>query len=95
MPYGWTDALRRAGLGSVTTRTWLVEQAAPLPEHLLPGIVERFAHRSGRLHEAGLLSDDDAAAWRRLLDPTDEAWLGNRTDLYTLDARSVHIGVSP
>jgi SAM-dependent methyltransferase len=93
MPYGWTEALHRAGLQAVTTRTWLLEQPPPLPKERLPGLVDRFGHRSVRLHEIGLLSDDDAAAWRRLLDPADAAWLGNRSDLYVLDARSVHVGV--
>jgi len=93
MPYGWTEALHRAGLQAVTTRTWLLEQPPPLPKERLPSVLDRFGHRSVRLHEIGLLSDDDAAAWRRLLDPADAAWLGNRTDLYVLDARSVHLGV--
>jgi hypothetical protein len=93
MPYGWTEALYRAGLRAVTTRTWLLEQPPPLPQERLPSLVDRFGHRSARLHEIGLISDDDAAAWRRLLDPADAAWLGNRTDLYVLDARSVHVGV--
>jgi hypothetical protein len=93
MPYGWTEALARAGLTAVSTRTWLLEQPPPLPAERLAAVVDRFRHRSGRLHEIGMISDDDVAAWRRLLDPADEAWLGNRTDLFTLDARSVHVGV--
>ena len=93
MPYGWTEALSRAGLVSVSTRTWLLEQPPPLPTERLAAVVDRFSHRSTRLHEIGMLSDDDAAAWRRLLDPADDAWLGNRGDLFSLDARSVHIGV--
>lgn len=93
MSYGWTEALSRAGLRSVSTRTWLLEQPPPLPTDRLAAVVDRFGHRSARLHEIGLISDDDAAAWRRLLDPTDEAWLGNRGDLFSLDARSVHVGV--
>jgi SAM-dependent methyltransferase len=95
MPYGWTEALRRAGLANVATRTWLLEQPPPLPATLLPTVLDRFGHRSARLHEIGLISDDDAAAWRRLLDPADGAYLGHRTDVYTLDARSVHVGVRP
>ena len=43
---------------------------------------------SGRAREA-------AEHWRRLLDPADGAYLGHRTDVYTLDARSVHVGVRP
>jgi SAM-dependent methyltransferase len=95
MPYGWTEALRRAGLASVTTRTWLLEQGPPLGQSELAHVLDKFGHRSGRLHELGMISDGDAAAWRRLLDPADEAWLGNRADVYTLDARSVHVGLRP
>jgi SAM-dependent methyltransferase len=95
MPYGWTVALRRAGLVDVTTRTWLIEVPPPLPPQHRDTATHRFAHRTGRLHEIGLLSDADAEVWKRLLDPADEHWLGHREDLYLLDARSVHVGVRP
>ena len=95
MPYGWTEALRRAGLAHVTTRTWLIEVPAPLPAERRAAVLDRFEHRSGRLHEIGLISDADAAVWQRLLDPADPAWLGHRDDLYLLDARSVHLATRP
>jgi SAM-dependent methyltransferase len=90
MPYGWTEALRRAGLTGVTTRSTLLEHPVPLSDPALA--LDPLAWRVGRLRAAGLLPAADEAAWDRLLDPDDPAYLGRRTDLYRLEARSVHIG---
>ena len=49
MPYGWAEALRRAGLTGVTSRSWLLEPA-PDPARL----ADKFGHRCPRLHEIGL-----------------------------------------
>jgi SAM-dependent methyltransferase len=95
MPYGWTEAIRRAGLVDVTTRTTLREHPAPLPEPDRRQLAERFARWIDRLRPTGFLDPADLAAWDRLLDPDDPAWLGRRTDVLRLDARSVHLGVRP
>jgi SAM-dependent methyltransferase len=87
MPYGWDEALRRAGLAGVTSRTWLLE-----PEPDRATITEKFNHRVPRLHEAGLLSDDDRQAWQVLLDPGSPEWLGRRRDVFHVEARTVHWG---
>jgi SAM-dependent methyltransferase len=92
MPYGWTEALRRAGLSEVTTRTTLLERPAPLPAADGDRAVHGLAHRVDRLRPAGLLDPADLAAWERLLDPADAAFLGRRDDLAWLEARSVHLG---
>ncbi|MPZ28023.1 MAG: methyltransferase domain-containing protein [Micromonosporaceae bacterium] len=92
MPYGWTEALRRAGLAGVTTRTTLRERPAPLGEADRRRLADRFARWVDRLRPTGLVDQDDLATWDRLLDPDDPAWLGGRTDLFQLAARSVHIG---
>lgn len=95
MPYGWTEALQRAGLSRVTTRTTLDEQPPPLPDGTRRAVVEALAERVGRLRPTGLLTTADLDAWDRLLDPADEKWLGHRGDLFRLSARSVHLGVHP
>lgn len=95
MPYGWTEALTRAGLTGVTTRTTLREQPAPLAEPDRVQVAERFGRWVDRVRPTGLLDDADLAAWDRLLDPDDPAWLGGRTDLFRLSARSVHLGTRP
>jgi SAM-dependent methyltransferase len=92
MPYGWTQALRRAGLTGVTTRTTLREQPAPLSESDRQRVAERFGRWVDRVRPTGLLDPADLAAWDRLRDPEDPAWLGHRTDLFRLTARSVHLG---
>jgi len=94
MPYGWPAALRRAGLTGVRTATWLFEAPTPLTPADRTRVVAEFGHRVERLKETGLLAADDVAAWTRLLDEGDPAWLGHRDDLQRLTARSVHIGQS-
>lgn len=93
MPYGWPEALRRAGLTQVTTRTTLRERPTPLSDHDRGEVLNRLWHTVDKLRDTGLVADDDLAAWDRLLDPDDTAWLGHRSDLQRLDARSVHVGV--
>lgn len=95
MPYGWTEALRRAGLVGVTTRTSLREQPAPLGEAERRRLAGRFVHWVDQLRSTGLVDPADLAAWDRLLDPDDPAWLGHRADVFQLSARSVHLGQRP
>jgi SAM-dependent methyltransferase len=115
MPYGWPEALHRAGLSTVASRSWLLELPTPLSTMDREGVVADLARRVDWLRPAGsrdahghahhtdphhnaanhaenLLSADDLAAWDRLLDPADPAWLGARSDLYRVAARTVHIG---
>lgn len=95
MPYGWTEALRRAGLEDATSRTTLIERPPPLSTDDARTVIDRLGHWVERLREVDLLEPDDVAAWDRLLDADDPAWLGNRTDLCVLEARSVHTGIRP
>ncbi|WP_129668090.1 class I SAM-dependent methyltransferase [Phytoactinopolyspora endophytica] len=92
MPYGWTTALRKAGLTEVTTRSTMFEQTAPLAHAELTKVLDNLAHRVERASESGDLDADDAAAWARLLDRDDDVWLGHRDDIHSLSARSVHVG---
>jgi SAM-dependent methyltransferase len=95
MPYGWTGALRRAGLAGVTTRTTLRERPVPLSPHDRDQVLDRLGRMVDKLRPTGLLDDADLVAWDRLLNPADAAWLGRRDDLQRLDARSVHVGMRP
>jgi SAM-dependent methyltransferase len=94
MPYGWTEALRRARLVGVTTRSMLMERSAPLADADRDRVLESLAHQVDRIRPTDLLDAADVAVWDRLLDPADPAWLGNRDDLYMLEVRSVHIAIS-
>jgi SAM-dependent methyltransferase len=94
MPYGWTTALQRAGLGDVRTRTYLIELPAPLSSESQQIVAHSLRTQVDRLADTGLLDADDRAAWARLLDPADAAWVGARDDTYLLRARSVHTGQS-
>ncbi|PZF80485.1 class I SAM-dependent methyltransferase [Jiangella anatolica] len=92
MPYGWPAALRRAGLVDVATRTFTFERPAPLSAADLRSVLQSLRHRVDRAHADGELRPADKAAWDRLLDPGDDAWIGHRDDVYSLSARSVHLG---
>jgi SAM-dependent methyltransferase len=93
MPYGWTEALRRAGLSEVTTRTTVLERPVPLNESDRDRILHRIAHRVDWLRDTDLVDPADQATWDRLLDSGSEVWLGHRADLHAIEARSVHIGL--
>jgi SAM-dependent methyltransferase len=94
MPYGWPEALGRAGLVDVTTRSTLLERPAPLAAGDRAAALDGLRWQVERLRGTGLLAPADEDAWVRLLDPAGQAFLGHRTDLYRLEARSVHIGHS-
>ena len=95
MPYGWTGALSRAGLIAVTSRSSLLERPVPLAPDDVEWVVAKLTHRVDWLRTTGLLADADLAAWDRLLDPADPAHLGRRSDLRSLEARTVHVGTHP
>lgn len=95
MPYGWPTALRRAGLVDVSTRTFTLELPLPLNDQDLGAVLISLRHRVDRADADGELRPADKAAWNRLFDPADPAWLGHRDDLYSLGARSVHLGHRP
>lgn len=95
MPYGWTEALRRAGLTEIHTRSTLRESPTPLPAADRELVLDRLGHMVDKLRPTGLLAPEDLAVWTRLLDPDDPAWLGHRGDLQRLDVRSLHLGTKP
>jgi SAM-dependent methyltransferase len=93
MPYGWTDALRRVGLLDVSTSSFLIEQAAPLAADDQAAVIDQLRHRVDRIRDTGFLAGADLAAWDQLL--ADERGLTDRTDVYRLGVRSVHVGHAP
>ncbi|MBB5833335.1 methyltransferase [Kribbella italica] len=110
MPYGWTDALQCAGLTAVTTRTVLTEKPVPLSDADRDQVIDQLRHRVARLDPAAseptghghghaseevFLSTTDLSVWHQLLDPDSPHFLGRRTDLASLSARSIHVGHAP
>lgn len=89
-PYGWPTLLRMAGLSEVQSRSFLLDRPSPISP-LVAGYVLGSLHRRVERAEDSL-TQDDLAAWRRLLDPDDSAYLGSRDDLYCLTAITVHVG---
>jgi SAM-dependent methyltransferase len=108
MPYGWTEALTRAGLTDATTRSVLTETPAPLTQERLDGVVQSFQTRIARMTGEGhghghghvvadeeWLDPEDLAVWKQLLDPDGPYFLGRRRDLAVLSVRSIHLGYAP
>ncbi|MFC7480849.1 class I SAM-dependent methyltransferase [Luedemannella flava] len=95
LPYGWTEVLHRAGLGLVDTISLVIEHRAPLSADRKKRVLAWLAMRVGNARQVRSLTTEDDAAWTRLLDPHDRAWLGHREDIYRLEARTVHIGTRP
>jgi SAM-dependent methyltransferase len=54
MAYGWTEALSRAGLVDVATRSVLTELSAPLPAERQAAVVDHFRFRVSQLLGTGL-----------------------------------------
>jgi ubiquinone/menaquinone biosynthesis C-methylase UbiE len=93
MPYGWPEALARAGLQEVQTRSFLAEITPPLGA-VGQAIVEQ--HLATALNELGhRLDAEDRDALARLLDPEDPAHVGRRDDLVVTAVRTVHVGTRP
>ncbi|MFC0111659.1 class I SAM-dependent methyltransferase [Kibdelosporangium aridum] len=89
-PRGWPDLLRSAGLEQVTSRSVLVDLPAPLQGPARHVALAELAARVGRAQQ--FLDADDRDAWTRLLEPDSPDWLGRRTDVALLTARTVHTG---
>jgi len=93
MPYGWPEALRRAGLGEVQTRSFLAELTPPL-DAVGQAIVEQ--HLTSAVKELGIrLEAEDRDTLARLLDPGDPMYVGRRDDLTVTAVRTVHVGTWP
>ncbi|MFG3341026.1 class I SAM-dependent methyltransferase [Glycomyces sp. NPDC048151] len=93
MPYGWTAALERAGLTEIRTLNEFIDRPAPLTGGTLNEALENLEARVGWF--ADFLDEDDKAAWKTLLDPESQDWLGRRHDLHHLEVRSIHLGRRP
>ena len=93
LPYGWPEALRRAGLVDVRARSFLAELAPPLDD-LGRQMAER--HLTSALNELGdRLAADDRDTLTRLLDPDEPAHVGRRDDLMVTAVRTLNVGTAP
>jgi SAM-dependent methyltransferase len=86
----WQSMLRASGLGSVTSRSFLIDMPAPLDaparefvRHQLHDVRDRLGDR---------LADEDVATLERLQDPDAPDGVLRRPDVYFLSARTVHVG---
>jgi SAM-dependent methyltransferase len=92
LPYGWPEALRRAGLVDVRARSFLAEVPPPLDDFGRQ-VAER--HLSSALSELGdRLAPGDRDTISRLLDPDDAAYVGRRDDLMVTAVRALNVGTA-
>lgn len=84
----WPLMMADAGLEHVASRNFLLDLPAPLDDHVREFVVKRFDFDS---ELRSRLSEDDAGALARLVDPDDPAALVNRPDLFVLTAQTVHV----
>ncbi|MQA27419.1 MAG: methyltransferase domain-containing protein [Micromonosporaceae bacterium] len=93
MPYGWLEAIRRAGLADTRSRSFLAEAAPPLDD-VGRAVVTR--HLTSALNHVGdRLDPDDREVIARMLDSDDPAYVGDRHDLMATAVRTVHVGAIP
>jgi SAM-dependent methyltransferase len=93
MPYGWTVALRGAGLADVGSFSRLIDHPAPTTEAVRDFVVQHITRLVETVGER--ITEDDRQTAHRLLEPTNSGYLGHRDDLYVLGARTVHFGRMP
>jgi SAM-dependent methyltransferase len=86
----WPGMLRASGFESVTSRTFLVDLAAPLSASGRAYLLTNLAAQRDGLAERLDATDLDAIA--RLLDEDDPGGLVNRPDAFFLTAKTVHAG---
>jgi ubiquinone/menaquinone biosynthesis C-methylase UbiE len=90
LPYGWPEALRRAGLVDVRVRSFLAESPPPLDDFGRQ-VAERHL-RSALTELDDRLGPDDRDTIVRLLDPDDAAYIGRRDDLIVTAVRTLNVG---
>jgi SAM-dependent methyltransferase len=90
LPVGWTRALADAGLTDTSSFSYLVDLPAPASDAVRLSVVDWLGWMSGVGEE--YLDDADRRAVDRLLDPSDEAYVANRDDVYVLSASTVYLG---
>jgi hypothetical protein len=94
MPYGWPEALDRAGLNGVQFRSFIAEIAPSRLSAVGRAIVEQ--QLASALSELGRRLDGvDRDTIARLLDPADQAHVGRRNDLVVTALRTVHVAAVP
>jgi SAM-dependent methyltransferase len=92
LPYGWPEALRRAGLVDVRARSFLAEVPPPLDDFGRQ-VVERHL-RSALTELDDRVAPDDRDTIARLLDPDDAAYVGRRDDLMVTAVRTLNVGTA-
>jgi SAM-dependent methyltransferase len=93
LPYGWPEAMQRAGLVDVRARSFLAEVPPPLDD-LGRQVAERHL-RSGLTELGDRLAPGDRDTITRLLDPEDAAYIGRRDDLMVTAVRTLNVGTVP
>lgn len=89
-PDDWPRLLVDAEVDHVATRTFLIEQRAPLRDEERGHVRDVFASRAE--HAGDLLDTDDRALLETLLDDDHPEGILHRPDVFLLAARTVHVG---
>jgi SAM-dependent methyltransferase len=90
LPVGWNKALERAGLTDVFSFSYLIDHPAPAPDPVRQSVVDWLTWVAKVSDDQLTTSDRETVA--RLLDPTDEAYVGARDDVFVLGATTVYLG---
>jgi SAM-dependent methyltransferase len=90
LPVGWNKALEAAGLTGVFSFSYVIDHPAPASAAVREFVVDWIRWLADVGEEQ--LSGTDRATVARLVDPTDEAYAGNRDDVFILGASTVHLG---
>ncbi|MFD5448516.1 class I SAM-dependent methyltransferase [Streptomyces sp. NPDC003470] len=89
----WPALLTAAGLTHTGTRSFLLDLPAPLGDEARAYVTASLSRQRERFADG--LGPDDRATLDRLLDPTDEAGVHRRPDVFVLLAHTVYTAVRP
>ncbi|MEV6770798.1 class I SAM-dependent methyltransferase [Nocardia sp. NPDC051030] len=90
MPYGWTTALTKAGLGAVSSFTVFTDHPAPAAPEIQAHVASWLDTMRTRTDNG--LTDSDRAAIEALLAPDAPMYIGLRDDVFILSASTIHLG---
>jgi SAM-dependent methyltransferase len=93
LPVGWNKALEAAGLTGVFSFSYVIDHPAPASDEVRQSVVDWLAWLYGVGEDQ--LSDSDRETVTRLLDPSDDAYVGARDDVFILGTSTVYLGQKP
>ena len=93
-PFGWTQMLAEAGLTDVTAKTFMLEALPPFTEVQISYMGRHLRRWVESEERKAMLGSGDAEVLAALTDPTNDAYVFKRSDLYLHEMVTVYVGTA-